>query len=435
MLNRNLLRYLALVAMFVLLAAACGEQEPDVADAADTDETEVADETEAVESAGAGDGTLQLGYVLPETGQLAFLGPPQIEATNFAIQRINEAGGVLGEDVPDVIGSDGAGDPAVANQAVDRLLSEDVDAIIGAAASGISLAIIDKITGAEVVQCSGSNTGPAFTDYDDGGYYFRTAPSDVLQGPVLANLIIEDGYSNVAILFRQDEYGQGLADAAAAALEEAGATVAVQEGYDPNTTNFDSVVQAVESSGADSVIVIAFEEGAQLLQGLIEADLGPDTIGVYGTDGLRSDELPSLVAPNDPGVLAGMKGTAPNPGDEDFLAQLQEFAPDLESTTFAGQVYDCVTLIALAAEQADSDDPSVFKDEIVGLTQEGEACTSFEECKTIIDDGGDVDYNGASGELDFIEAGEPGTGTYEVYGFNEQGELESLDIASASLPE
>src|SRR5690606_30429661 len=163
------------------------------------------------------------------------------------------------------------GDEAVANQSADRLLAEGVDAIMGAAASGMSLAIIDKVTGAGVVQCSGSNTAPTFTDYEDEepGFYIRTAPSDAMQGPVLAETIVGEGYTNVAILARADDYGTGLADATAAGLEEAGATVALNETYDPNATNFDAAVQQVVSANPDAVVLIAFEEGAQIIEGLI----------------------------------------------------------------------------------------------------------------------------------------------------------------------
>ena len=173
---------------------------------------------------------LKLGYVLPETGQLAFLGPPQIEATNYAISQINAAGGVLDQELPDVVSGDEADTAAIASQSAERVLNADVHAIIGAAASGMSLAIIDKVTGSQVVQCSGSNTAPTFTGYEDDGYYFRTAPSDAMQGPVLADTIVADGYSNVALVGRADDYGKGLVDATADALESAGATFRVTNG-------------------------------------------------------------------------------------------------------------------------------------------------------------------------------------------------------------
>ena len=71
---------------------------------------------------------------------------------------------------------------------------------------------------AEVVMVSPSNTSPQFTKMDKKGFYARTAPSDLLQGDVLASLLIEDGVSTVSIISRADSYGRGLAEATAAAF-------------------------------------------------------------------------------------------------------------------------------------------------------------------------------------------------------------------------
>ncbi|TLS40710.1 amino acid ABC transporter substrate-binding protein [Streptomyces montanus] len=377
--------------------------------------------------AGEEDGELKFGYVLPETGQLAYLGPPQIESLKFAIQTINDAGGVLGEPVPDAVASDEAGQEAVAAQSAERVLASGVDAIIGAAASGMSLAFIDRVTGAGVVQCSASNTAPTFTDYDDGGYYFRTAPSDVLQGPVLADVIREDGHDRVALVGRADDYGRGLVQATKAALEDQGVAVTLADTYDPEATNFDQVVQRVRDASPDAVGVIAFEEGTQILQGLIEAGLGPDQIGVYGADGLRSEELATLVAPDNPERLSGMKGTAPaSAANEQYVNDLKKFAPDLKELQFAPQTFDCVTTIALAAEQAKSDNPENFVKEMVGITKDGEKCNTFAACKELIADGRDIDYDGVSGPLDFTDKGEPGRATIEVYTYDDQGQLQTI---------
>ncbi|TQK51218.1 amino acid/amide ABC transporter substrate-binding protein (HAAT family) [Streptomyces sp. SLBN-118] len=391
----------------VLLLAACGSS----GSASSSDE----------------DGQLKLGYVLPETGQLAFLGPPQIEALKFAVTGINAGGGVLGKPIPAVVGGDEAGQEAVAAQSADRVLNTGVDAIIGAAASGMSLAFIDRVTGDGVVQCSGSNTAPTFTDYDDGGFYFRTAPSDALQGPILAKTIQGDGHKRVALMARADDYGKGLMEATKKGLEDGGATVTLAETYDTKATNYDQIVQKAKDSKPDAVVVIGFEEGTQILQAMIEAGIGPQQVGVYGADGLRSAELPKLVSPANPAVLAGMKGTAPaSASNPQFVAQLKKFAPSLKELQFAPQVFDCVTTIALAAEQAKSDDPGKFAKEMVGVTKDGEKCNSFATCKKLIAAGKDIDYDGVSGPLDFTDAGEPGQATIEVYTYNQKGQLQTV---------
>ena len=120
--------------------------------------------------------------------------------------------------------------------------SQNVDAIIGAASSGVSLTVIDKITGAGVVQFSPANTSKTLSDYPDKGLYFRTAPSDILQGAVLGEVIAGDGAATVAIVARNDSYGTGLAEDATAALEEAGVEVVETVIYAEDAQTFDAEV-------------------------------------------------------------------------------------------------------------------------------------------------------------------------------------------------
>lgn len=376
------------------------------------------------------DEELVIGYILPETGPLAFLGPPQIRAVEMAIQEMEEAGGPLGLPIRLVPG-DEAGDAAVASETANRLLAEGVHAVIGAAASGMSLAVIDQITAAGVVQCSASNTSPTFTAYDDGGFYFRTAPSDVLQGPVLGEVVLEDGNERVAILARGDDYGRGLADATQATLEEAGAEVVSSQVYDPEAVTFDAEASAVAGQNPDAVVVIPFEEGIQLIQSLIEVGIEPDQL--YGADGIRSEELSGRIDPANPNVIDGFKGTGPDPAAvPGFLDRLREFDPELEETIFSPQAYDCANLIGLAVEAAGTTDPNVFKDHIIPLSRGETECSGFAECAEHIREGESIRYQFASGVIELTDAGEPVNGRYEVWEWLE-GALESVESREISL--
>jgi branched-chain amino acid transport system substrate-binding protein len=455
MLRLKWMRHLAILAVFAMLAAACGTDDagvsPDPAtdptddpvldptddptDAPTDDATEPDNGTEAPDVSTEGDGVLTLGTVLPETGQLAFLGPPEIGAVELAVQDINEAGGVLGEDVVLLLGDSGDGDGTVANQTVDRHLAAGADAIIGAAASGISLTFIDKVTGAGVIQFSPANTSPTFTDYDDGGFYFRTAPSDALQGPVLADRIVADGGVAVAILARSDDYGRGLAEATGDALEEAGAEVVFNEVYDQDAQNFDADVSAVAAENPDTVVVIGFDESARILQAMIESGIGPDDINVYGVDGNASPELAESVNPDDPAVLQGMRGTEPSQEvNPEFRDRLVEFRPDLDVFSFSSQAYDATILIALAALVAESDAPGDIAPEINALTREGGTeCDSFADCADLIADGETITYNGVLGVLEFLDEGEPSRGVYDVWEFDGEGGKNVLETVEISL--
>lgn len=442
MVRLRALRLLAVLAALAVVAMGCGEEEPTVepGDGEETAEETTPPETEEEEEPTpeetdedmepAGEG-LRLGYLLPETGQLAFLGPAQILAVEMAVSEMNDAGGVLGEDVF-LTGADEAGDAAVASTSVDRLLADDVHAILGAAASGMSLAVIDKIVGAGVLQCSASNTAPTFTDYDHDGLYFRTAPSDALQGPVLAETILGDNYSQVAILARADDYGQGLADSTEAALQEAGADVVDKVIYDPEAASFSAEVEQAISNDPDAVVLVTFEEAIQIMQDLIEAGYGPGDVGVYGVDGNRDEELAESVDPENPNVLDGFKGTAPDTDvDPNWRERFDEFS-DGEQPIFSAQAFDCATLTALAAEAAGTTDPGAMAEEMVGLTRGDTDCSGFAECRDAIQNGDSINYAAASGFEEFTDDHEPNGGLYEVWAW-EDGELVTIDSTESFL--
>jgi len=231
-----------------------------------------------------------------------------------------------------------------------------------------------------------------------------------------------------------DEYGRGFAKFLTPALEEAGVEVPVDFGYDPKGTNFDADAKKVADADPDAVALVAFPDtGSKFLTAMIEAGVGPKDVQIYVTDGLQSTDLPGLVDPDDPGVLEGVKGTAPSAapsgGAPFFPDAFAEFAPGVD-TIFSAHAYDCTILFALAAHAAGSDAGPDIQKEMVGLTKDGEKCSTFADCKALIDDGKDIDYDGAAGALEFTKAGEPGAGEYDVYEFGADGTYETIGQVS-----
>jgi ABC-type branched-subunit amino acid transport system substrate-binding protein len=235
------------------------------------------DEGPAYAPAGATGAQLVIGYLLPQTGNLAFLGPPEVAGFQLAINDINEAGGVLGQQVRSEGGDSGDTSTDTATQTVDRLLEAGVNAIVGAASSGVSQTVIDSITGAGVMQISPANTSDIFTTYNDNGLYFRTAPPDTLQARALADLITEDGNNTVGILALNDPYGTGLAENTRKNLISGGLSESDVQTiiYDPQAANFDSEVQKMVDMNPDAVVVVGFEESSKIIQGLNAQGIGP----------------------------------------------------------------------------------------------------------------------------------------------------------------
>ena len=245
-----------------------------------------------VEGTRAGDGVLKLGTLLPVTGSLAFLGPPEVAGVRLAVKEMNAAGGVLGKPVELTEGdSSDAQNPAVATQTVDRLLSQGVDAIIGAASSGVSLNVIDKIVGAGVVMFSPANTSKRLSTYPDKGLYFRNAPSDILQGQVLGEVIADDGVTTIGMLVLNDAYGTGLADDLTKSFTASGGRVVERITYDPKAQNFDTEVDRIKAANPAGIVIIGFDETSRILATLVEKGIGPKTKKVYGVDGNMGNTL------------------------------------------------------------------------------------------------------------------------------------------------
>lgn len=242
-----------------------------------------------VEGQRAGDGVLTIGTLLPITGSLAFLGPPEFAGVNLAVAEVNENGGFGGNDVVSIEGDSGDTENGLAPATVSDLLGQNVDAIVGAASSSVSLSVVDSVVAAGVVMFSPANTSKKFSTYDDKGLYFRNAPSDILQGQVLADTIIDDGNSSVYILALNDDYGTGLVEDLTAALEEGGAEVLGNSIYDPKAADFSSEVQAAKDADADATVLIGFDESSKVLAKMVEQ--GIDIATVYGVDGNMGNAL------------------------------------------------------------------------------------------------------------------------------------------------
>jgi ABC-type branched-subunit amino acid transport system substrate-binding protein len=239
----------------------------------------------------AGDGVLKIGTLLPETGSLAYLGPPEYAGVEYAIEEINAAGGVLGKPVEYSQGDSGDTTTDIASQTADRLIGEGVDAIIGAASSGVTLTVIDKITSAGVTMFSPANTSPALSDYDDKGLYFRNAPPDGLQGAIIAQLLAEDGNDSVYILNLDDSYGNGIAAVIEAVATDSGIEVLGRKAYDPSAASFDAEVDEIVSANPDAVVLISFDEGSRILRTAVEKGIGPTAKKWYGSDGNMGNAL------------------------------------------------------------------------------------------------------------------------------------------------
>ncbi len=374
----------------------------------------------------AADPTLKIGVILPETGALSAYGVPMISAVRFAEEDILAAGGAV-----EFIYADSGTDADVASESANRLIGQGAQVIVGAASSGISQAIIQRLYDERIPQCSPSNTSPNFTGQENAGYYFRTAPSDAAIAPVMADTVVEDGGTRVSIIARADDYGNALARLLDARLNELGAESDVIS-FDPQSATFDAEISRIRSYAPDAIVLIVFDEGIGLLRGLLEAGYDPSML--YGSDGLYRANLWEEIDTSNPSVLDGMTlfVSAPPSGPvlDEFNARLEEITEGVFA--FAAQSYDCATILALAAKAAGSTDGDAVIAAVSEVTSSGAECVSYADCAARIERGEDVAYVGKVGPLQLDTGGDPTIANYTVSRFID-GELEEISTVTIDL--
>ncbi len=363
---------------------------------------------------------LRIGTALPVTGNLAFLGPPEIAGVMLAVADINAAD--AGIQIEVVYGDSGDPDNKAYETEIPRLLSQGISAVVGAAASGVSMQFIDQLVfEAEVIHYSPANTSPAFTSKDTNGLYFRAAPSDALQGQVIGDELLDANYDAISMIVLNDAYGNGLADAIEARFTAGGGKVLVRPNYNSGDTNFASQIAEIVASKPDAVVVVTFEEAKSMLPDLLNTFDGSQLFFVDGNLADYSADLPA-------GALAGAKGTAPGSKEEptaliaraDAMWQSEGNDP-LDSNLYLGESYDTVVSIALAALMAKSTVPRDIANALPVVTgaSGGDVCFTFAECAEKINGGATaVTFSGATGPMAFDSNGDRTTATINLFEYD-----------------
>ena len=265
--------------------------------------------------------TFKVGGILPLTGNLAFLGPPEISGVGLAVSDINAAGGVNGEDACHQIEDSGdSTDMSISTASAGTMVAAKPSVVIGAASSSVSLNFVDTLTDAKITQVSPANTAVDLSGYSP--FYFRTAPPDTVQGNALGTLISSDGYKKIAFLVFNDTYGTGLRNYTQATIEQNGGEVVYGgkgdgDEFPAGQTTFSAEVTAALNSNPDAIVVLAFDETKAIVPEL--ANQGWDMSKTYFTDGNLSDYSEVF----DQGLLEGAQGTLPgNDPEQGFKDQL-----------------------------------------------------------------------------------------------------------------
>lgn len=406
---------------------------------------------------------VKVGTIGSTSGALATFGSALQDAIVLAFENVNAAGGVFDGRPVELIIKDSTSDGDTAADVAAELIDEGVVAIIGPETSGQSEKVLAVAENADVpmVSCCATSTSLSAQNIPNGGFFFRTAPSDALQGKALAYVAqngIDDGglqvraCSQAAFFSRPDAYGSGFKvvfEANYPGGRVNGLTTSIiANGTFPSDAPNAGEIDASAASFANAIVVAADPgeevcvvfitfgfEGARLAKGIdgILADSGLSYHYLTG-DGAQEGAFLAEIASSttlQPKIIGTVPTHAENAAYEEFAVAF-EARHGSPPPAYSSQAFDAAFVTALAITKARSTTGVDVRNALFSVSgREGgvrfENGNFFGEIAARILDGDDVDYVGPSGELTFDAVGDV-QGDYVVWTLGPvDGELNFLD--------
>ena len=372
------------------------------------------------------DGALVIGAVLPTVGPASEIGVSMTTALTVGVTEINQAGGVGGRPVRLVLREEGD-NSATAVLAVQSLLQARVDAIIGPTSSLDLLATLGEAVDNGVLTCAPTASALALDSYPDNGLFFRTVPSDSLQASAMARLVETSGSSTAAVVYLDDAYGRPFAEATRSAITGEGTAVSAFVGFTAGDTSITEAVDEIVAARPDVIAVVADATTGPAIIAAIDA-ASNQSITFVVNDAVRRPA--ASAQPFDADLSSRVVGASPlaHANSVSFLEALTEEDPD-STGLFAHNAYDCLAIIALAAQAAGSGVPAEMALEIPAATSSGTRCFTYAECSTALAEGRNINYDGPGGNLAINPSGEMTSAVFERFTFDEN----SRDVSTGTL--
>jgi ABC-type branched-subunit amino acid transport system substrate-binding protein len=386
------------------------------------------------QSGGGGDFEVKLGVLQPITGDLASVGKPIRDGAILPEKVVSDG------DAPITIDQrveDTQTDPQAGVSAASDLVNAGYPMITGPASSGVNLQVTqESLIPNGVIGCSPSSTSPNVTTLDDNDLIFRTAPSDALQGQVMAQVGSENlEASSASALYVNNDYGQALFESFKSSFENGGGSVEAGVAFRKEKDSYSTDLSKAMDPGPDMLVVIGYPaSGIQIFRDYY-SEYSTDT-DILVTDGLQDGELPGNVGED----MSNVYGTAPlpsGPGNDAFVEQYEN-EYDRSPGVFNAHAYDASAVLLLAATRAGENDGNTIKEEMRPVANPGDnpgteiSPANIVEGIQLASEGEPINYVGASSSVDFDENGDMKAVTYSYWRFNTdvEGNIETVSTVN-----
>src|ERR1700726_3945140 len=351
---------------------------------------------------GSSGGPVTYGVLSCFTGRLASLGQAMLQGSQVAKSEINSAGGVLGRQLQLTTGDTGC-DVADGGTATNQMLTKNVSGVIGPETQEING--VEPILDAShiVDEFQGGDTA---RDHQSEPYFFRDSPSDSQLGVAMALYGHQQNYTKAVMLFYSDPAAQTFLKPVSDTFTKLGGTILKTIIVTPDQTSYLSQVRA--AIGAHPQVIFTQEDpptAAVLFREFKQ--LGGQAIPWVGTDVTSgSDYLKAIGYPTAHAQLTSVFGTSVTGAASSAFTNLfnqlypsQKAAGPLANANYA---YDAAISLALADDYAKTTDGTTVAHDMTKVTNPpGTACYTYSTCQALIKAGTKINYEGASGDLDY----------------------------------
>jgi len=380
---------------------------------------------------GTSGGPVTYGVLSCFTGRLASLGQAMLQGSQVAISEVNSAGGVLGRKLQLTTG-DTSCDVADGVTATNQMLTKNISGVIGPETQEING--VEPILDAnhQVDEFQGGDTA---RDHQTDPYFFRDSPSDSQLGVAMALYGHQQHYTKAVMLFYSDPAAQTFLKPVSQTFTKLGGTILSSVTVTPDQTSYLSQVRQVIALHPQVIFTQEDPPTAAVLFREFK-QLGGGNIPWIGTDVTSgSDFIKAIGAPTAHAVLTSVYGTSVTGAANTAFINLfnhlfptQKTAGPLANANYA---YDAVISLALADDYAKTTDGATVAHDMSKVTNPpGTACYTYATCLALIKAGTKINYEGASGSLDYNQYNNT-FGPYGAFQVNAAGVEQQVYVMSA----
>jgi len=378
-------------------------------------------------------GPITYGVLSCFTGRLASLGQAMLQGSQVAMAEVNAAGGVLGRKLQLTMG-DTSCDVADGVTATNQMLTKSVSGVIGPETQEING--VEPILDANhiVDEFQGGDTA---RDHQTDPYFFRDSPSDSQLGVAMALYGHLQHYTKAVMLFYSDPAAQTFLKPVSETFTKLGGTILSTVIVTPDQTSYLSQVRQVIAAHPQVIFTQEDPPTAAVLFREFK-QLGGGSIPWIGTDVTSgSDYIKAIGAPTAHAVLTSVYGTSVTGAANTAFINLfnqqfptQKTAGPLANANYA---YDAVISLALADDYAKTTDGTTVAHDMSKVTNPpGTACYTYASCLTLIKAGTKINYEGASGDLNYNQYNNT-FGPYGAFQVNAAGVEQQMYVMSAPV--